>query len=47
MTEERVPVFVQLPGDTEKTRAGELAWNAATHVGAFIYADDYLRRKGA
>lgn len=47
MAETRTPVFVQLPGDTDKSLAGELAWNPDTEVGAFSYDSSYLQRKDA
>ena len=45
MAEIKIPVFVQLPGDEQKTLAGELAWNDETSVGAFIYDNSYRKQK--
>lgn len=34
-------VYVQLPGETTKTLAGELRWDTHTRVGAFTYSKDF------
>jgi serine/threonine-protein kinase HipA len=47
MAETGIAVFVQLPGDTHKSLAGELVWNSDTKVGSFTYDKGYSKLKGA
>lgn len=46
MAEPTVPVYVQLPGDEQKTLAGEFTWNGETSVGSFAYEDSYRKQDG-
>lgn len=46
MAKHATPVFVQLPGDEQKTYAGEFAWDPETSVGSFVYASPYLKQNG-
>jgi serine/threonine-protein kinase HipA len=45
MAESKVPVYVQLPGDEQKSLVGEFSWNAGTAVGSFVYDDAYRKQK--
>lgn len=47
MAELRTPVYIQLPGDTHKSLAGELAWDSNTKVGSFAYHQGYFKLKNA
>ena len=46
MAESRVSVYVQLPGNRQKSLAGEFTWKAGTSVGSFVYEDSYRKQNG-
>ena len=45
MAKHNISVYVQLPGEEQKTLAGQLGWNDVTSVGEFVYAESFLKHK--
>jgi len=45
MAEHKTQVYVQLPGEEQKTLAGQLRWNDVTSVGEFVYDELFRTHK--